>query len=113
MQERGIELEIDDFGSGRASIIGLTRVRPKRLKVDRQLVIPITECRRRRRLLAAIVEMGRSLEIGVTAEGVESAEHVAILREMGCDTLQGYALASPMPGEDLAKLMASHTRRFA
>ncbi|MEM8840327.1 MAG: EAL domain-containing protein [Pseudomonadota bacterium] len=113
LQERGIELEIDDFGSGRASIVGLTRVSPKRMKIDRQLVIPVTESSTRRRLLAAVIEMGRSLGIGVTAEGVESAEHVGILRELGCDTLQGFALASPMPAEELAKLMAAQAFRSA
>ncbi|MBY8976987.1 EAL domain-containing protein [Rhodobacteraceae bacterium NNCM2] len=113
LQERQIEIEVDDFGSGRASIVGLTRVRPKRLKIDRQLVLPITECASRRKLLTAIVDIGKSLGIGVTAEGVETMKHVELLREMGCDTVQGFALARPMPFEGLAELLAGEERRSA
>ncbi|MEM7670188.1 MAG: EAL domain-containing protein, partial [Pseudomonadota bacterium] len=105
LQERGIEIEIDDFGSGRASIVGLTRVRPKRMKIDRQLVAPITNNLGRERLLSAIVEIGKSLGISVTAEGAETMKHVDLLREMGCDTVQGFALAKPMPFDQLRTLL--------
>lgn len=105
LQERGIDIEIDDFGSGRASIVGLTRVKPKRMKIDRQLVIPIADDESRRKLLAAIVNIGRSLGIGVTAEGVETMRHISYLREMGCDTVQGFGLARPMPFSDLETIL--------
>lgn len=113
LQERGIEIEIDDFGSGRASIVGLTRVRPRRMKIDRKLVMPITESHGRERLLAAIVDIGKSLGISVTAEGVETMRHVDLLREMGCDTVQGYALAKPMPFDELKKTLKTGHRIWA
>ncbi|MEM8790639.1 MAG: EAL domain-containing protein [Pseudomonadota bacterium] len=112
LQERGIDIEIDDFGSGRASIVGLTRVRPKRMKIDRQLVIPILDSESRRDLLAALVDIGRSLGIGVTAEGVETMRHIEHLRDMGCDTVQGFGLARPMPFTDLQRVLMTTERNL-
>lgn len=101
LKRLGIDIEIDDFGTGYASIVSLIQVRPKRLKIDRQLIFPILESDCQRRLVASIIEIGRSLGIKVLAEGVETMEHAAILRDLGCDALQGYALARPMASEDL------------
>lgn len=105
LRERGFDLEIDDFGSGRASIVGLLNIGPARLKIDRRLVIPMVNSENPRRLVQAIIEMANSLSIGVTAEGVETKEHVRMLRTLGCGTLQGFALSHPMPREDLAQFI--------
>jgi diguanylate cyclase (GGDEF)-like protein len=96
LKRLGIDIEIDDFGTGHASIVGLLRVNPTRLKIARELVMPIIKSRKQRRLLQSIIEMGKALGIEIVAEGVESWEHAEILRELGCDYLQGYALAMPM-----------------
>ena len=101
----GVEIEIDDFGSGRASVIGLLKISPHRLKIDRNLVMPITECARHRRLVEAIVDMGRSQGIGVIAEGVETAAHAAALTEIGCDALQGFFFARPAPAAELPQIL--------
>jgi len=93
----GIDIEIDDFGTGYASIISLLQLRPARLKIERRLIAPITSSASQRQLVSSIIEIGKSLGIKVVAEGVETRDHVAILRELGCDTLQGYALGRPMP----------------
>ncbi|WP_420408479.1 bifunctional diguanylate cyclase/phosphodiesterase [Hoeflea sp.] len=95
----GIDIEIDDFGSGYASIVSLLNTRPARLKIDRRLIMPIVECDRQKRLAASIIDIGRSLDISVIAEGVETMAHAAILRDMGCESLQGYALARPMASD--------------
>lgn len=100
-REAGVDVEIDDFGSGRASVIALFKIRPDRLKIDRNLIIPTVKSTEHRRLVEKIVEMAQSLDIRVTAEGVETAEHVNILRALGCDALQGYHLARPMTEEAL------------
>ena len=105
LRERGVEIEVDDFGSGRASITSLVRIQPQRLKIDRQLIAPMTQSARSRRLVGAIVEMGRTLDIEVTAEGVETMAHAELLREAGCHTLQGFALARPMPFSALEQLL--------
>jgi len=97
MRSMGIGIEIDDFGSGHASIMSLLKVGPGTLKIDRALIQPLVEVPGQRRLVGSIIEIGRSLGIKVVAEGVESREHIRILQGLGCDILQGYALARPMP----------------
>ncbi|MGD0640013.1 MAG: EAL domain-containing protein [Roseiarcus sp.] len=109
----GIDIEIDDFGTGYASIVSLTKLKPRRLKIDRQLVTPIVRSEAQRRLVRSIVEIGRSLDIEIVAEGVESMEHARLLRELGCDILQGYAFAKPMPSEELERFVAARTRLIA
>ncbi|MFP5077101.1 EAL domain-containing protein [Rhizobium sp. YIM 134829] len=96
----GIDIEIDDFGSGYASITSLLKLTPRRLKIDRKLVTPMLEAPRQRRLVSSIVEIGKTLGIEVIAEGVETTAHVQLLRTLGCDALQGYALARPMSADE-------------
>ncbi len=98
IRRHGIDIEIDDFGTGYASILSLLQISPRRLKIDRQLTYPIIESPAQRRLISSIVDIGRSLGIEIVAEGVETMEHAAILRDLGCQSLQGYALARPMDG---------------
>ena len=93
----GIGIEIDDFGTGHASIVSLLRTGPGTLKIDRELIAPLTTTVEQRRLVGSIIEMGKSLGIKVVGEGVETRAHVRILERLGCDTLQGFALARPMP----------------
>lgn len=97
----GIDIEIDDFGTGFASIVSLVQVKPNRLKIDRQLIAPLVRSASQRNLIASIIDIGQSLGIKVVAEGVETREHAAILRDIGCDTLQGFALARPMASDEL------------
>ncbi|HTO30493.1 MAG TPA: cyclic diguanylate phosphodiesterase, partial [Pararhizobium sp.] len=97
----GIEIEIDDFGTGHASIIGLMKLNPSRLKIDRALIKPITESPEQRKLVGSIIDIGHSLNIDVVAEGVETRLHADMLRDLGCDILQGYAFARPMPKPEL------------
>ena len=113
IKELGIDIEIDDFGTGYASIVSLLQLRPTRLKIDRQLVQPITVSAEQRRLVASIVEIGASLGIEAIAEGVETREHAAMLAEMGCAALQGYSIARPMAGEDVADFVAGQRWRKA
>ncbi len=94
--DMGIDIEIDDFGSGHASIASLLQIAPKRLKIDRTLIQPIVKSQRQRELVRTIIGIGRMLDIQVVAEGVETAAHVPILQQMGCCYLQGYGLARPM-----------------
>ncbi len=114
LKSAGIDIEIDDFGSGRASIVSLLELAPKRLKIDRKLVAPIRESRSQRDLLASIIDIGRSQGIEIVAEGVETMEHAAILRDLGCHVLQGYALARPMPASAMLSFLRDwHERKTA
>lgn len=101
IKDLGIDIEIDDFGTGYASIVSLMKLKPRRLKIDRQLVGPIVTSAAQRRLVQSIVDIGRSLDIEVVGEGVETMEHAAILRDLGCNMLQGYAFAAPMSADTL------------
>ena len=96
IKELGIDIEIDDFGTGHASIVGLLKLSPKRLKIDQQFIAPILDSPENSRLVASIVEIGKSLGIEVVAEGVETMAQASLLRDLGCDVLQGFAFARPM-----------------
>lgn len=108
LKSMGIEIEIDDFGTGHASIINLLKLTPRKLKIDRQLIRPILTSTRERQLVSSIIDIGRTCGIGIVAEGVETMPHAAMLREMGCETLQGYAFARPMRGNDFLAFAKAH-----
>lgn len=101
LKEHGIEIEIDDFGSYRASLAGLMAVSPGAMKIDRAIVMPIIESPRHLNLVKKIIDIGAALNIEVVAEGVETDSHAEILHSLGCNVLQGFGLAQPMPFNDL------------
>jgi EAL domain-containing protein (putative c-di-GMP-specific phosphodiesterase class I) len=101
LRAMGVSLEVDDFGSGRASIVGLRRIAPRRLKIDRRLIDPIVTSDSARRLVGSIIEIGRALDIGVTAVGVSSKAHAQVLQTLGCQRGQGAFYMSPAPMSDL------------
>jgi len=105
LKKLGIDIEIDDFGTGYASIVSLLQLNPRRLKIDRCLINPILKSKKQRRLVASIIDIGHSLGIKVTAEGVETMDHAETLRKMGCDTLQGYAFAAPLSAAELMEFV--------
>lgn len=105
LRESGIGIEVDDFGSGHASVIGLTRLAPDILKIDRSLIFPLVESREQQIVIKSIAEIGAALGIRVTAEGVESMEHANMLRDIGVDILQGFAFSRPMPEQELERLL--------
>lgn len=113
IKDLGIDIEIDDFGTGYASIVSLIKLRPRRLKIDRQLVMPIVSSAEQRGLVQSIIEIGRSLGIEVIAEGVETLDHVRILKKLGCQELQGYVFARPMSSEALKSFVHGRSWRAA
>lgn len=100
LKEMGIDIELDDFGSGHASIISLVKLGPDAIKIDRELVSSITVDRKRRGLVRSIIEMGRSLETRIIAEGVETGDQAELLHDLGCDALQGFHFARPMGADE-------------
>jgi diguanylate cyclase (GGDEF)-like protein/PAS domain S-box-containing protein len=92
----GISIEVDDFGTAHASIMSLLHLRPSTLKIDRRLIHSIDTSPEQKELVGSIIGMGHSLGVKATAEGVETACHATILRDLGCDILQGFGLAKPM-----------------
>ncbi len=113
IKELGIDIEIDDFGTGHTSIVSLLKLKPKRLKIDRQLVMPILTSPQERALVRSIIDIARSLGVETVAEGVETMQHASLLRELGCDLLQGYAFARPLSFDDFTAAAHAGWRRAA
>ncbi|QDG77123.1 EAL domain-containing protein [Labrenzia sp. PHM005] len=113
LADQGFEVEIDDFGSGRASILSLLEMRPKRLKIDRNLTAPIVTSESSRKLIKSVVDMATALGIEVVAEGVETLEHAEILADQGCHLLQGYYFAKPMPEAEFIRYLDCHSAEQA
>ena len=110
LKERGVSVEIDDFGSSHASIAGLMSVGPKTMKIDQRIILPIVNSEPHRKLVRAIIEIGNALDIEIIAEGVETEQHVRLLKHFGCDVVQGFALAYPMPIEGLVPFLTKRQR---
>ena len=103
----GIEWEIDDFGTGRSSILGLIRLAPSCAKIDRQFVPCASPSSAQLRILEAMIAIAKSLDMKVTVEGVEKPEQIEILQHLGCDFLQGFGLGKPMPADEFQALIQS------
>ncbi len=111
IRDAGIGIEIDDFGSGHASITSLLHLRPDVIKIDRHLVGTIPASAERRSLIGAIIEMGHSLGVKVIGEGVETKDHAYWLHVLKCDYLQGFGLARPMSADQLADFIRAEAWR--
>lgn len=111
LRKLGISIEIDDFGTGHASIISLLKLNPQALKIDRELVRKMPDSQEQRQLVRSIIEIGHSLNVKVIAEGVETESHVRALRLLGCDVLQGFGLAKPMPFDRTVAFIKAQTWR--
>lgn len=111
IKKLGIAIEIDDFGTGFASIVSLLRLEPNRLKIDRSLVAPVLDNQANRQVVRSIVEMARALDIQVLAEGVENPLQARVLRTLGCDALQGFGLGKPMPMSQMTRMLANSQER--
>jgi EAL domain-containing protein (putative c-di-GMP-specific phosphodiesterase class I) len=98
----GVAISIDDFGTGHSSLAYLTRLPVDQLKVDRSFVLELTKPGSGAAVVHAIVDLSRHLGLEVVAEGVETAAHVQLLTEMGCDVGQGYFFARPLPAGEVA-----------
>ena len=102
----GVRLAIDDFGTGYSSLAYLKRFPVDKLKVDQSFVRDIPDSRAGMEITAAVVGLGRALNLEVLAEGVETEIQLAHLRRLGCDTAQGYLLARPMPAAEIVDLVS-------
>jgi diguanylate cyclase (GGDEF)-like protein/PAS domain S-box-containing protein len=103
LRERGVRVAVDDFGTGYSSLSYLRALPVDSLKIDRSFIQGIAGSPEEAALTAAIVSMGRALGLRVVAEGVELDGQRALLEGWGCDELQGYLFAHPMPAAALER----------
>lgn len=101
LRQIGAEFVVGSFGSGKGSIVALSRLSPKRLKIDRRLVASVAQSDAAWQMVQSIASMGRAMNIGVTALGVESEDQACALRGTGCDRHQGGLYSAPMLLQDL------------
>jgi EAL domain-containing protein (putative c-di-GMP-specific phosphodiesterase class I) len=107
-----VHLSIDDFGTGYSSLAYLKRFPIDALKVDQSFVRDITSDQDDAAIASAIIAMGHSLRLTIIAEGVETLEQLAFLRERECHKVQGFLFARPMPAEQLPAYLAEHSPRI-
>jgi EAL domain-containing protein (putative c-di-GMP-specific phosphodiesterase class I) len=104
----GVQIGLDDFGTGYASLTHLRRLPLTFVKIDRSFVQGLGTAGGDERIVAAVVDLARHLDLRSIAEGVETPAQLARLRELGCDQAQGYLFARPMPAADVPAAPRSH-----
>jgi diguanylate cyclase (GGDEF)-like protein len=105
LQNMGVRVVLDDFGSGYSSLNYLWRFPFAKIKIDQAFVRAIVTNASARGVLRTIIALGRSLGLPITAEGVETEEQVNFLRKLKCDLVQGYLFSRPVPTTDLAAII--------
>lgn len=103
LQAEGVKFSLDDFGTGYASFRYMQLLPLEEFKIDKSFISSITYQDKSRALVEGMIQFGKSLQLRVVAEGVETDEQEAILRQSGCDAVQGYNISRPAPAEDLKK----------
>lgn len=105
LRDRGMRIALDDFGVGHSSLSALRALPLDLMKVDRSFLVSSRQDARAEAIARMIIDLGRLLNVGVIAEGVETAEQLQLLREIGCPMGQGFLLGAPeTAGEALARL---------
>ena len=97
----GVELSIDDFGTGYSSLSYLKRLPVDELKIDQIFVRNMLKIKRDEQIVRTVIDLAHNFDLTVIAEGVEDQDTLAALKALGCDKIQGYVLARPMPASDL------------
>jgi EAL domain-containing protein (putative c-di-GMP-specific phosphodiesterase class I) len=106
LAELGVHLAIDDFGTGYSSLSALQQFPIGTLKIDQSFVRDANIDRNDATIVRTIIEMGRSLDMEVVAEGVETEGQLQLLREMGCNFAQGCLFGAPCSVEDLGAMLS-------
>ncbi len=109
----GVGLAIDDFGTGYSSLSVLRDLEVDRIKIDRVFVTNVATSQSDLSIVRSIVELGRNLGMKTIAEGVETVEALEILRSIGCDEIQGFLFAAPLPSAELDPLLRQGRIEFS
>jgi len=104
----GLKVAIDDFGAGYSSLSYLKRLPVTEIKLDRSLITDICTSESSRVIVKTSIDMAHSLGYALVAEGVENEATNTLLKELGCDTIQGYWLTPPVPLDTLKVWLADY-----
>jgi diguanylate cyclase (GGDEF)-like protein len=107
LRDLGVQLSVDDFGTGFSSLTFLTRIAVDELKVDRSFVRKMADSPEAAAIVRTTVGLGRELGLRVVAEGVETADQRAALAALGCSAAQGYHFFKPMPADKIVAVLRS------
>ena len=108
LKRMGITLSVDDFGTGYSSLSQLKKLPVDELKIDKGFVMHLNDNESDAIIVRSTIDLAHSMALRVVAEGVESAEAMEILRDFGCDIIQGYHLGRPMPAGEFSKWLQQH-----
>lgn len=111
LSRMGCRVDLDDFGTGHASITSIRRFAVRRLKIDRSFVTRVDEDRGQQQMVAAILSMAEQLGLETLAEGVETPGEHAMLAQLGCGDVQGFGIARPMPMDETPGWIERHRAR--
>jgi len=109
LREIGIKISVDDFGTGYSSLSYLRNLPVDTLKIDREFIDNIEHSKEQQAITKAIVVLGSSLDLAVVAEGAENEEQLELLRELGCDYVQGYYVSKPLARDAMDALLKSQS----
>lgn len=113
LSEMGCGIDLDDFGTGNASITSIRNFALRRLKIDRSFVRAVDSDRQKQKLVTTILSLAEDLGLEALAEGVETQGEHAMLAQLGCGHVQGYVIARPLPLEEVAPWLSDHRDRLA
>ena len=105
LQQLGVKIAIDDFGTQYSSLDYLKTYCVSRVKIPRSLIDAATRDPEASAMVRAIIGLGRELGVDVVAQGVETEQQMALLRQLGCTELQGYLLGRPIPASEVVELL--------
>ena len=108
----GCRIDLDDFGTGHASIASIRRFSVSRIKIDRSFVMKADRDPEQQRMISAILTMAERLQVETLAEGVETVGEHVLLAQLGCDHVQGFGIGRPMPFEKTLDWIDRHTAKL-
>ena len=107
LRMKNFGLSIDDFGTGHSNMVQLKKIPFTELKIDQSFVGGACEDSTARTILESSVDLAKKLKIYTVAEGVETEAELALVKEIGCDQIQGYLIAKPMLADEFEKFIRS------
>ncbi len=113
LKAMGVSLSIDDFGTGYSSLSALKSFPISSLKIDKSFVRDLAHNTDDQAIAMAVISLGHKLNLRVIAEGVETDQQCAFLRDNDCDEMQGYLFSRPVPPDDIARLLRDQRRLIA